>query len=333
MVLIDQNISENELERYVLAEMDAAERDAFDERVLADDELFLEAAEMENRFVDAYAAGTLTDDTLTRFERSLEVLPARRQKLDNARSLMSYIEEARPMSREAEQPAGRISIWDRIAGLVGGRSPLLAYGMAAAIVILAVASGLLFVQNQRKNDELARLQETQQRQAELQSELERSRQRETELRSSIDAERDASGDLQEELDRERTRREEIERELGKIRNTNAAPPGPIIASVVLSPFGGRGGDGGAGRVTISSQTKRVSLRLDLPDVVEAGDRLTVKLNQKPVASDVAPRIIGRKRSINVTVTAAGLNKGRNDIDIVDSKGAPVGNYKLDVVQK
>jgi hypothetical protein len=331
MSLTGQNITEKDIERYIFAEMDPDEREVFDEKAFLDDEIFFETADLENRLVDSYVAGKLTGEMLTRFEQSLEAVPSRREKIANARSLNRYIGEERPVSATAEQPSERASVWTQFASLLGGRA--LGFGMAAALVLLAVATGLLFVQNQRKAEDLARLKDTEQKQGELQSQLEQSRQHESELRSSIDAERDASGDLQEELDRERTRREQIERELNKLRNTNVTQPGPVIASVVLSPFGGRGLEGGEmGTVRIGPETKRVSIRLNLSTEVEAVDRLTVKLNQKPIAADVAPRISGRNRSVNVSVPAVNLNKGRNDIDVTDTRGTAVGNYRLNVVE-
>jgi hypothetical protein len=333
MSLTGENITEIDIKRYVFAEMPDDEREAFEEMVFVDDELFFEIADVENRLVDGYVAGDLNRDELTRFQRSLEVMPARREKIANARSLNTYIGEERPAEvREAlSQP---LSVWQRIASVLGGGSPSFAYAMAAAVLLLAVATGLLFLQNQRKNAELARLQDVQARQGELQSELDRSRQRESELQSAIDAERDTSGDLQDELDRERSRREDIERQLGNLKDTNTAQPGPIIASAMLFPIGARGGQGGTiPTIKIGRETKRLSMRLGLPDNITQEDRLTVRLNLKVTAREVIPRISGNNKSVNVSVPVKSLNKGRNELDVLDAAGRTVSSYGLNVVER
>lgn len=332
MSLTGEKISESDIKRYVFAEMAGDERDAFEERVFVDDELFFEVADIENRLVDSYVAGDLSGDELTRFERSLEAVPSRREKIANARSLNTYIDEERTSVVEVADE--RETLWHKIAGLLGGRSTSFAYGMSAAVVLLAVGTALLFFQNQRKNNELARLQDVQQRQGELQNELDASRQRESELRTAIDAERDTSGDLQDELDRERAHREEIERELHTLKNANTSQPGPIVASAILFPIGGRGGQGGTvPNIKIGPETKRLSMRLTLPGNIGPDDRLTVRLNQKPIARDVAPRVSGNNKSINVSVATQALKKGQNDLDVVDSAGRAVGSYALNVVDK
>lgn len=334
MSLTEQNIPESDIKRYILAEMAADDRDRFEERLFLDDELFFEAADVENRLVDSYVAGELAGDDRARFERSLTAVPGRREKIANARSLNTFIDEERAVDAIGPEPV-RATIWQRISEFVGGGSPTLAYGMGAAILLLAVATGLLLLQNQRKNAELARLQEIQAKQGELQSELDRSRSHENELQSAIDAERDASGDLQDELDRERSRREELEHELGKLKNSNSAQPGPIIASAVLLPLaGGRGGQGGTvPDVRIGPETKRLSMRLDLPDDVTSDDRLTVRLNKRPIARDIAPRIAGSRKSLNISVPSANLNRGRNDLDILDTQGREVSSYGFNVVDR
>jgi hypothetical protein len=334
MTLIDLEVDENEIKRYLFAEIEPGEREGFEERLFQSDELFFEVADIENRLVDGYVRGKLASGDLARFERSLESVPGRRQKVANARSLHELIGEARPTADPIEVSERR-SIWQRLMGGFGGRTRAFTYAMVAMLLLLMASTGVLIFQNRQKSSELARLQVQQGRQEELQKELDLSRQRERDLRNIIDSERDASADISDELEREHSRREEIERELGKLKNDNARQPkGTIIASVLLLPTGGRGGNGGSSPdVNIGNETKRLSMHLSLPDTVTQDDRLTVRLNQKVIVKDVAPRISGGKKSINVSVPTVSLVKGKNQIDVLDADERAVGDYGFNVIKK
>lgn len=326
-----EKMRQEDVKRYLFAEMTDDEREAFDERMFADDGLFFDVSDAENRMVDQYVARTLDRDEAVRFERSLDAVPARREKVANARSLYEFIEENRPAGLPEPE---RVGFLDKVAGLFAVRTGAFGLAAAALVVLLMVSTGVLFVQNRKNESDLARLRGIEDRTTQLQTELENTRQHEGELQTAIDAERDASGDLQDELDRERSRREEIERELGKVKNTNTVQSGPVIASAMLFPIGGRGGNGGtAPDIKIGPETKRLSMRLTLPDNITTDDRLTVRLNQRVTARDIAPRIVGTKKSINVNVPTANLNKGHNDLDVLDSVGRSVSTYGFNVVEK
>lgn len=328
MTQTENDIPENDIKRYLFAEMEPDERDAYDEQLFLDDELFFEVADVENRLVDAYVHEQLTGDDLVRFERSLVSVPGRREKIENARSLGEFIVEARP-APAAVAEVEKVSLWQRLMGNIGGRSPVFAGAMAVMLIALMISTGVLIFQNREQSDRVARLQNLQSaKEAELQNELDISRQREAELQET-------SSDFAEDLERERSRREEIERELEKYRNANPpTPSAPLIATVLLLPGGGRGGPGGnMPDVNLGPETRQLSMRLALPADIQKDDRLNVELNQKTVARNVAPRITGASGSINVTVSSQTLSKGKNQLEVTDTQGRSVGSYSFNAVTR
>ena len=86
----------SEIERYLFVEMTDQQRETFEEKMFADDDLFVEVADAENLLVDEYVTGNLSATDAKRFERSLDLLPSVREKLANARSLSEFIDESRP---------------------------------------------------------------------------------------------------------------------------------------------------------------------------------------------------------------------------------------------
>ena len=239
------------------------------------------------------------------------------------------------MSLSADRAAKpeKFSAWAALMSLLGGRTPAFSLATAALVIVLMISTGVLVYQNGKQNAELARLQGEQQRQSDLQREIDASRERESELRSSIDSERETSDDLKDDLQRERTRREQLEHE----KNKQAISPNTeeqLIATVTLTPsLGGHGKVAGhLPDVRIGIATKRLSMRLSLPDDIMPNTRLTVRLNQKVIASDLVPRVSGTKKTVNVNVPVQSLNKGRNQLDVLGATGRPT-NYGFNVENK
>ena len=266
-------------------------------------------------------------------------IPERRQKVENARILSDYIGEERPIV-SVEYAPEKSSIWQRFTGLVGGRTPAFAYGMAAMLAILTLSTSVLIVQNQRKNSELAGLQASQKRQEELQKELDSLSQREGELQNMIDSEREASGDLNEELQQEKTRRERIEQELAHLKKAHdvSAPTqrDPIIATFFLSPtVVGRGGNGGQIKnIAVGPGTMRIAVQLGLPDPVKAGERFSVNLNNRSIAHNLTTRTAASgSKSIQLTILPADLGAGRNTLGVVDASGTEISTYSFDFQKK
>lgn len=79
--------------RFLLGEMSAVERSAFEEKCLKDSELFDRVAEVENDMLDLYTLGTLARSERERLERFFLINPERYGRLPFSRALRAYSTE------------------------------------------------------------------------------------------------------------------------------------------------------------------------------------------------------------------------------------------------
>jgi hypothetical protein len=120
---------DKKLESFLMDVLPSVEREEIEQRIFADDALFARVEDIETDLVDAYVGNAMTPEARTRFERSLESNPARREKVVFARLL----------SR-------------KLTG-VGGGSNLLAFtrrysfatrgALAAALLVLVIGAPIL----------------------------------------------------------------------------------------------------------------------------------------------------------------------------------------------
>lgn len=342
-----QNDSQNqEIKRYLFLEMTDEERTAWEEKFFTDDELFFEIADTENRLVDFYARGRLDGEELKRFERSLSQLPQRRAKIANAVALQTFFDEER---KESVPVVVGQTFWQKLAEFFTIKTPAFGYAMGGLLFLFLLSSVFLFLENRRQSNELARLQNTpdsnqSQREIDLQNQLANTQTRENELQTSIDSEREASGDLGEELEKEKTRRERIQSELDKLRKERDRIPAPtpkieqapIIASIFLTPLKATRGVSGLGAkdVAVERGTKRIAVRLALPDEIDNKERLSVRLNDKASAQNLAVRVSsGGQKSVQLTVSPADLIDGTNKLTVVSADGREVSRYLFNTIKK
>ena len=83
-------MNETQIDQFLFDEMTDAEREQFEKDFIADDDLFYELADRENALVDAYAKGQLRGAELSRFEKTIATMAARRQKIANAKKHIFY---------------------------------------------------------------------------------------------------------------------------------------------------------------------------------------------------------------------------------------------------
>ena len=297
-------MDEKTIDLYLLNEMSEDDRGKFEERFATDGGLFYEIVERENELVDRYAAGELSSDQLTRFERSLATNPARRQKVANSRVFREFIADEREQNRTVTI-AERSGFFAKLADSF--RMPALQLATAGLLILFALWSTYLLVENRRLKT--------------LDQELAAARGREAELSSQLENERGATGDLTAELDGERSRIQKLEDEIAKLKQSSGsnrtpetpdtAPP--TIATLILSPVGIRGGPA-MPTLSLRPSVTRVSIVVDLP--VEAGDRVGARLNGETLAENLRVSMRGSEKSISVVIPANRLKNGRNSIEIL-----------------
>lgn len=340
----DTQTNELEIKRYLFAEMTDDERAEMEERFFENDDLFFEISDTENRLVDLYAKGKLSGEDLTRFERSLEKFPDRRAKVANAVALQTYIDEERK-EEPVPVPIVRKTLRQRLAEFSTFGKPAFGYAMTGMVVLFTLASVFLLLDNRRKTEELARLQNEQngdrtvwqQRERELQNEL-------INLRETFDRENEASGELSEQLENRQARIEQLQAELERLRRENNQAPrtptqssAPTIASFFLAPaIGGRGGntDTTPRQISVERTVKRISIRLALPDGAVRNERFFVKLNEKIVAQNLPVRVsTSGQLSLQLTIKAEDLAEGLNRLAAVDKTGKEVSKYLFNMQKK
>jgi hypothetical protein len=146
--------------RYLLGSLDEDETERLDELSIADDDFAWRLRAAENDIVDAYVRGDLSGETLDRFRSSYLSSPARREKVEFARALLTFT---------GRQSAPRTRGWFSIPLVI----PRWAFGCGAAAA--AIAAGFLIYNQRQLQIQVSQLQashsELQQRERELRNEL------------------------------------------------------------------------------------------------------------------------------------------------------------------
>ena len=304
--------------RYLFNEMQEEERARFENRLLEEEVLFYEIVERENELVDLYARGALEGSLRERFQRSLTALPARRQKVENAKTLRDFIADAR-IKNKTITIAERSSLFASLFSF----SPALQFASIGLIALLALASAFLFFENRRLST--------------IQDDLAAARAREAELVSQIDNEREATSDLSSDLNAERTRIVELEEEVRKLNGktradspVNSSPS--TIATLVLSPIAVRsGGQPPPARLDLPAAATRAAFVINLP--AETGDRVNVRLNGEVVADSLRVRSRNGEKSVSVSVPVARIKDQINKLEIVSPTGAVPAAYNFLATRK
>lgn len=336
------SIEQEELKRYLYAEMSREESDALEEKLFLDDALFYETVDLENRLVDRYAGGKLSAAETLRFERSLEKSPERKQKAANAVALRNYIEEERaPIASVAAQTEiATPTFWRKLADIFTIESPLLGSAMAGLLVIFTIAGVFLVLDSRRKGQELARLQNEKEAIETLQNQIADTEKRLTELNNQLETRDEERDELIKTLGSDQQRIQQLQGELEKPRpETNKPlpptpkPAAPTIASILLSPtLGARGGTGDKVKTaSLAANTKKLAINLSLSDEVKKEDKLSISLNEKPFLQNVAPRVSADgKKSVSLTIPTGNLPEGANKLTVNDSEGKEITKYIFNV---
>ena len=304
------------VDQYLLGEMSESERERFEENMLASDALYYSVADRENELVDRYVRDSLDADLTTRFQHSLPLFPARKQKLANAEMLRNYVADAR---QDAKSSAASIPWYQRLG--FAFKAP--AFATAAIGLLLLGTIAFLLVQNRNTNNQVANA-----------SELQELRRRESELQATLDTERSTSGDLTSDLESEREQRAKLENELAELRKkiSNTQPPAndipmaPTIATLVLRPSGIRGGPNPPRRLEIPQNAKRVAVKLTLPAEEPVGN-VNVQLNGETITQKQKPaQDANGGQSVSFSVPSAKFNNGLNRITVLDPSGKQIVEY-------
>ena len=302
---------------YLFNEMSEREREQFENDFFSDDEQFAELVDRDNDLVDRYVREEMTNGEVARFESTLEAMPARRQKIANARILHEYISDERPESK-AITIAERSGVFSRLFAF---GTPAFQFASIGAIAILAALSIFLLAENRRLNS--------------LEGELAAAQAREAELAALVESQTEATGDLTRDLTTERDRIAKLEEDLTKARGgagQNGSSPivPPTIATLVLSSIGVRGGPIATlpARLDLPAGVTRVSVVIELP--ADAGERVSVKLNGEEIARNVKVRDSKGEKLASVTIAVSRLRAEQNEIEVIGNAGEQVAVHPFTI---
>lgn len=268
----EQTYTSQMITQYLLGSLPEAETERLDELSTADDQFVESLQATEKELIDSYVQGELPSTESERFKSHYLASPLRREKVRFARAFQDWAETAgitgvlTPGRDRAPQRHSR-SGWSLLDHL---RAPRLAWqwGLAAAVLVLVAAGGVLLVQNLRLRQQMA---QTQAKHDELW-------QREQELQKQIEAQRSTNSKTEQELARLRDERERLEQELARAGSGRASPSageGGVVSFILAPPL--RGIEQ-VPRVAIPAGTSFVSMQLQLEPNDYAAYRVAL-LNQ------------------------------------------------------
>ena len=149
---------DQQLVRYLLRLLPDEDAERLDELSIADDEVAWRLRVVENDLVDAYVSGTLTGETLERFESFYLASERRRQKVKFAGSFLGSVDRGSAAriwmpgvvwgERPSRRSRGLVHAALESYGRIVPRSPA-AWTLAAAAALLLMASGALLFQDMR----------------------------------------------------------------------------------------------------------------------------------------------------------------------------------------
>ena len=139
----------NAMMRFLLGEMPAEERAAFEDQYIKDPDLFQQLVELENDLIDLYAMGALSRSERKRLEQSLLADPERQNRLPFARAMAGYSAQEKP-TRPIQSLFGSLP-W----------LPALLPIAAVLLLVLLVGTGWLLLANHNLRTELETLRDQQ----------------------------------------------------------------------------------------------------------------------------------------------------------------------------
>jgi hypothetical protein len=319
----NKTLENDVMARYLLGQLPEAEQEAFEEKLFVDDDCLDQLSVVEMELIDAYVHGRMSAKQQSEFERGFLTSPSRIQKVANAKALMRHVIELRP---DIPVVAAKSSptFWQTLAGYLSLQSPVMQYGMAAAVVLLTVGGLWLVYDRVQLRNELheARQQQSaeldrrlQDQRAQLQRELE---QKETALQQTLQSQTASKEDI-ERLNAEIQAIKQQRESLGPSSSQE------VIAAVLKPTISSKGVEGDdIIDLRLGRATKSLRLRLPLPQPA-ASSYLGSMQNEK---GEVVRRWNGlranRTGAIVLNLSAAHVADGLYTIELTDQSGRENG---------
>jgi hypothetical protein len=235
-------VDERQICQYLLGKLGLEEQQRFEEQLMTQESLFDELMVLEDELIDEYLKGTLSPVDRTDFEKHFLATPERRQKIQFAQALRKHVAAA--ALQQSPAPLSSPSFWQSLLALVRGQSPAFRYGFQAALSAVIVAGLWMGGTTWRLSTQVAQIR----------SQRSVSEEREQLVRQQLEEQRRRSQELEQQLALAQTQGQKLpETSLSRLVATLVLAPGIVRSS------------GPSKRVTISSETHLVELKLELAD--------------------------------------------------------------------
>ena len=148
--------NEEEIRRFLLGEMTADERAAFEERFIAEDtDLFDRIGVIEDELIESYLRETLSPAEKVKFEQSFLTTESRRERVAFTRILFDKLAaEKETAAKKTETAAENSSVWKSLVNFF--KTPRFVLGAGFAILLLAFGLWFLVLRNPKNGDEIVR---------------------------------------------------------------------------------------------------------------------------------------------------------------------------------
>ena len=116
------------IRRFLLGEMSEDDRSTFEERFVADVDLFEQTRVVEDELVESYVRGTLDAAEKEKFERAFLTTERRRERVEFTRAMIDKLTGQKEFvaAEKPETAKEKPSVWDSISGFF--KMPGLAFG-------------------------------------------------------------------------------------------------------------------------------------------------------------------------------------------------------------
>ncbi len=147
----DELNNETEIRQFLLGEMSDNQRNAFEEKFVADEDFFEQIRVAEDELIESYVRGTLPAAEKEKFERAFLTTERRRSRVDFTRAMLEQLTRQKEsvVVKKTDTTAARPSVWDSVTDFF--KTPKLAFGAAFALLFL-IFGGWFLLRNPNQTE-------------------------------------------------------------------------------------------------------------------------------------------------------------------------------------
>src|ERR1044072_3972467 len=201
--------NEKLISRYLLGELPEEQQVEIEDRAFSDKDYLASITAVENDLIDEYVRGELSAADRQRFESRFLASAERRKRVEFAKALSTVVSESAAPEKNPVRDVPRWAWRVLLYAFLSGLNPAAQLAFVAAVILLIVGAGWLFIQTQRLRRQVNQLQ------AEKQSGQQN-------LQHKIDKEQRPNEELNARLNQEKQQREQTDESLRRLTETTEA---------------------------------------------------------------------------------------------------------------